>query len=256
MTDVSAQYERADVAAAYRTARALPAEASAVWVAAFKRALDGASVRRALDVGAGTGRFTRLLAHAVSAPVIAIEKSSGMTDARETRDLASVRFARGVAESLPLRSASVDVALLSMVYHQITDRDAALRELSRVMRAEARVLVRTPTRETLGEFPPQWMRCFPEVVAFDIARMPSHAGLVEQFEGARFALRAHTVVRQRIAANLAEYVARIGSRAYSSMQALPDDVWMRRFAEFEAYCRTAPDGPVDEPVNLFVFEGI
>lgn len=38
------------------------------------------------------------------------------------------------------------------------------------------------------------------------------------------------------------------------MQVMPDDLWERRLAVFEAHCRTAPDGPVDEPVNLFVFE--
>jgi hypothetical protein len=35
---------------------------------------------------------------------------------------------------------------------------------------------------------------------------------------------------------------------------MPDDVWSRRLAAFEEHCRTAPDTPVDEDVDLFVFE--
>ena len=95
---------------------------------------------------------------------------------------------------------------------------------------------------------------FPESIAFDMRRMPAHDEAVVAFCEAGFTCRRSTMVRQRIAANLAEYAARIRSRAFSSMQALPDDVWAQRLAAFEEHCRTAGDGPVDEPVNLFVFE--
>jgi hypothetical protein len=84
--------------------------------------------------------------------------------------------------------------------------------------------------------------------------MPSRAGAIDAFRDAGFTCRDHTVVWQRIANDLTQFAARIRSRSFSSMQAMPDDVWARRLAVFEAHCRTAPDGPVDEPVNLFVFE--
>ena len=185
------------------------------------------------------------------ARVVAVEPSDGMVSARETQP-DRVTFVRGVGEALPIRSQAADVVLMSMAYHQLRDVDAAAGEMRRVLRAGGLTLLRTPTHETLREF--AWTRFFPESLAIDLARMPSRATVEGVFTRAGFRLRDHAIVRQRIAADLAEYASRIRSRAFSSMQLMPDDVWQRRLAEFEAYCRSAPDQPVDEPVNLFVFE--
>jgi SAM-dependent methyltransferase len=240
------------VAATYRAARALPADSVPVWVVAIRDAVRHVSVRRALDVGAGTGRFTRVLADAVGGRVVAIEPSAGMVAEHEVGDRPAVQYVRAAGEALPIATGSVDVVLLSMSYHQLRDPKTARTEFHRVVRPGGAVLLRTPTQETLGQF--QWAPFFPESVAFDMPRMPAHDEAVVAFRECGFRCRRSTMVRQRIAANLAEYAARIRSRALSSMQALPDDVWARRLAVFEEHCRTAADGPVDEPVNLFVFE--
>jgi SAM-dependent methyltransferase len=245
-------YDTPGVATSYRASRGLPAEAVRVWVDAIRTAVAATRVRLAIDVGAGTGRFTRVLAEAVGGHVIAIEPSAGMTAAREPIEDGRATFVRGAGEALPVRTGAADVAQLSMVYHQLRDAGAARRELRRVLRPGGLVLLRTPTHETLDDF--AWMRFFPESRAIDVARIPSHAAIVRTFEDAGFRSRRHTVVWQRIAASLTDYVERVRSRAFSSMQAIPDDVWARRFAEFEAHCRTLPDHPIDEPVNLFAFD--
>lgn len=251
--DVRARYEVAGVAATYREARALPAKTALLWTDVIRRAVGARAVRTAVDIGAGTGRFTRILADALAVSIVAIERSGGMVDARETSDLATVRYVRGDAEALPLATGSADVVQLSMVYHQLADPAVVVAELARVLRTDGLVLLRTPTQGLLPDF--HWVRFFPESLAFDRARIPAHADVVAVFARAGLSLREHSVIHQRIADDLAEYAARVRARAFSSLQALPDDVWERRLAEFEAYCRSAPDGPVDEPVNLFVFEG-
>lgn len=250
--DYARLYDTPGVAPTYREARALPTETKRLWIEVIRHAVGMRKVRLAIDVGAGTGRFTRLLADALDARVLAVETSAGMASAREAIENDRVAFVLGVAEALPLRAGSADVILMSMVYHQLHTIDAAVAEMRRAVRPNGLVLLRTPTRETLAEF--DWLRFFPKSLAIDTERMPAHGTVLAVFARAGFEYRGHTVVRQRVAANLADYAARVRSRAYTSLQALPDDVWQRRLTEFEAHCRSAPDRPVDEPINLFVFE--
>jgi SAM-dependent methyltransferase len=55
---------------------------------------------------------------------------------------ADVAIAGAIAEHLPLREASIDVAWLSTVVHHLTDLDACARELARVLTGHGVVLVR------------------------------------------------------------------------------------------------------------------
>lgn len=252
-TDARRLYDTPGVGPAYRDARALPADTERLWTDVIRRAVAGTPVRLAVDVGAGTGRFTARLVDALEARVIGIERGASMIDAREPGALRSVTWVRGDAAALPIRTGVADLVMLSMVYHHFGDAAGVVRrELRRVLRAGGLVLLRTPTPETLREF--EWMRFFPESLALDLARMPTSARAIDDFRASGFSCRDHSIIRQRIAANLAEYVARIRSRSFSSLQAMPDDVWAQRFAAFEAHCRAMIDRPIDEPVNLFVFE--
>lgn len=245
-------YDTPGIAATYHASRALPADTVRQWTDVVRSSLAGVDVRVAVDIGAGTGRFTSILGSAVPARVVAVERSAGMIGARDRAAPRAATFVQGEAEALPLRTAAADVLLLSMVYHQLVDRTACVAEMRRVLRPGGRALVRTPTRETIARF--RWIGFFPEALALDLARMPAEAELTAGFTHAGFRLREHTVIAQRIANDLAEYVERIRGRAFSSLHELPDDAWRRGFAAFEAHCRTAPDGPVDEPVNVFVFD--
>jgi hypothetical protein len=56
-----------------------------------------------------------------------------------------------------------------------------------------------------------------------------------------------------MATSYAEYLDKIRERPFSSLQLLPDDVFERRLAELEAHCRTGPERPIREPVDLLVF---
>lgn len=253
MVDTRKLYDVPGIATTYHASRALPAETLRQWTDAIRAAVAGLDVHLAVDVGAGTGRFTSILGAAVRTRVVAIERSAGMIGARDRAAAHAATFVQGDAHALPLRTGSVDVLLLSMVYHQLADRAAGIAEMRRVLRDGGRALIQTPTRGTIGDF--LWLRFFPEALAVDLERMPSEAELMADVARAGFRFRGHMVIAQRIAGDLAEYVERIRGRAFSSLQALPDDVWQRGLAEFEAHCcRSTADGPVDEPVNFFVFD--
>ncbi|MFI5045717.1 MAG: class I SAM-dependent methyltransferase [Acidimicrobiia bacterium] len=90
----------------------------------------------AVDLAAGTGKLTRLLAPS-GATLLAIEPVDGMR-AQLVRALPDVAALSGVAEALPLRDASVDAVTVAQAFHWF-DRERAPAELHRVLRPGGRV---------------------------------------------------------------------------------------------------------------------
>lgn len=88
-------------------------------------------VLRIADVGAGTGKLTRLLT-ANGAEVTAIEPDSAMR-ARLTENLPGVRALAGTAEALPLPDDSVDAVFFGQSWHWV-NVDTASAEAARVLR--------------------------------------------------------------------------------------------------------------------------
>jgi SAM-dependent methyltransferase len=77
-----------------------------------------------LNVGAGTGNYEPR-----DRDVVSVEPSLAMIVQRRDR---SSRVVRGVAEALPMRSDSADVAMAVLTLHHWSDLDAGLREMARV----------------------------------------------------------------------------------------------------------------------------
>lgn len=90
---------------------------------------------RLLDVGAGTGKLSRLVA-ASGATVLAVDPAEAML--RRLRGAPGVLPLRAVAEALPLRDGSADAAAAACAFHWF-DGPRALRELHRVLRPGARL---------------------------------------------------------------------------------------------------------------------
>jgi SAM-dependent methyltransferase len=104
-------------------------------VAALVSALRLTSTSRVLELGAGTGKLTHLLAGKAAA-IVALEPVAGMR-----RKLAAVEGARilgGTAEALPLRADAFDAAVAASAFHWF-DGARALVEIHRVLRPGARL---------------------------------------------------------------------------------------------------------------------
>lgn len=86
---------------------------------------------KAVDLGAGTGKFTRLLLRS-GAEVTAIEPVAAMRD-RLAEELPGVRVLEGTAQGMPLADASQDAVLCAQAFHWFANA-AALREIHRVLR--------------------------------------------------------------------------------------------------------------------------
>lgn len=89
-----------------------------------------------IDLGAGTGKFTRLLS-SLAPTLIAVEPVAAM-GAQLAKLLPDVRLVDGTAESIPLATASADALVCAQAFHWFSTR-AALAEIHRVLKPEGRL---------------------------------------------------------------------------------------------------------------------
>ncbi|WP_313354960.1 class I SAM-dependent methyltransferase [Microbacterium sp.] len=88
--------------------------------------------RRLADVGAGTGKLTRVVVEARDAEVVAIDPDAAML-AKLREQVPGVPTFLGTAEALPLPDASVDAVVLGQAWHWV-DPVTASAEIGRVVR--------------------------------------------------------------------------------------------------------------------------
>lgn len=117
----------------YERARpSYPPEAVA-WLVEHLRVGPGTTV---VDLAAGTGKLTRLLAPS-GAALLAVEPVEGMrAQLRATQP--DVPVAAATAEAMPLRDAVLDAVTVAQAFHWF-DADRAFTELARVLRPGGRV---------------------------------------------------------------------------------------------------------------------
>ena len=129
-----------------------------------------------LDVGCGTGFHLPRFAEDAAA-VIGVEPHPSMAALarRRTRRLTNVTVLEGLAESLPLPPASVDVVHARWAYFFGPGCEPGLAELARVVRrgGTAFVIDNDPTRSTFGRW---FARGYPTVDAETVERFWSSRG--------------------------------------------------------------------------------
>jgi ArsR family transcriptional regulator len=110
------------------------------------------------DLGCGTGNASELLAPLVKR-VIAVDQSGPMLSAAKRRlgGVKNVEFVEGELTKLPLKDASVDVAVCVLVLHHVEKPGDALAEMRRIVRPGGQALVvdmaehdRSIYRHTMG----------------------------------------------------------------------------------------------------------
>ena len=119
-------------ASAYERGRPDYPDEVAGWLTDTLRLGPGKTV---LDLGAGTGKFTRYLT-ATGAAVIAVEPVDGMR-AKLVAAMPQVQALAGMAETIPLPDATVDAVVCAQAFHWFASK-AALAEMSRVLKPGGR----------------------------------------------------------------------------------------------------------------------
>jgi ubiquinone/menaquinone biosynthesis C-methylase UbiE len=117
------------VADAYERGRPTYPQEAVAWLLGDQPAI-------VLELGAGTGKLTRVIA-GLGHDVHATDPDAAMLEILE-RELPGVRTARAGAEEIPLPDSSVDAVIAGQAFHWF-DLDRALPEIARVLRPGGRV---------------------------------------------------------------------------------------------------------------------
>ena len=100
------------------------------------RELDITNGKSILDLGAGTGKFTKLIAQ-TGANVIAVEPVEGMRK-KFSELLPLIPISSGTAESIPLEASSIDTVVVAQAFHWFNG-EKALSEIFRVLKPNGKL---------------------------------------------------------------------------------------------------------------------
>ncbi|MGE4610124.1 MAG: class I SAM-dependent methyltransferase [Paracoccaceae bacterium] len=131
-------------------------------------ALSAAST--VLDLGAGTGKFTKVLAR-TDARVIAVEPVDAMRD-QLCQYVPEITALAGSAENIPLVDSSVDVVVCAQSFHWFATQ-SALTEIHRVLRPGGKFALIWNVRDERR----QWVRALSEIM------QPYEAGTPRLYKG-------------------------------------------------------------------------
>lgn len=181
---------------------------------------------RVLDVGAGTGRFAKLLCE--TNPVVALDPEWAMLKIARTKG--PFECVRGDGRRLPFRADTFDLAMIVMVLHHFGDNANALREIARVAH---RVVVATSDMATrrLGILE----EAFPSLLGIDRKRFPPISAIVRALKAAGF---QDPIVEERAyvrTLTAEQQLERVRHRYLSTFDLLPPGEYERglRFLEAE-----------------------
>jgi SAM-dependent methyltransferase len=231
-------------AAAFQAVREMPEDGLGAWRAAITRHLAPVPGMRILDLGAGTGAWATALASWYGIRVVAVEPSPAMRARARCPGLVG-----GHGGALPLGRATVDGAWLSTVIHHLPDLAAAARELRRVLRPGAPVLIRSafPGRhQRIGLF-----RYWPEAIAV-LDTFPSVGEVRAAFALAGFSCAAPEPVPQVTAPSLAAVAASMRREAHSPLMRISDAAYEAGLARLRAAATAAEPAPVIDALDLLV----
>ncbi|MFG1841648.1 class I SAM-dependent methyltransferase [Micromonospora sp. NPDC049175] len=236
-------YDSVD-AAAFHATRHLRDDDLATWRTAISRHFEARPGMRLLDLGCGTGSWA--YAFRTWWPeigVVAVDPSAAMRERAVFQPVVP-----GAADDMPLRDGSLDGVWLSTVIHHVADLAAAAREIRRVLKPGAPVLIRSAfagRHEAISLF--HW---FPEAVAV-LDRYPSIADVEAAFATAGFTVTGCEPVPQVTAPSIADAAAGLRREAHTPLQLISDEAYAAGVARLNDAART-PSGPVVDALDLLV----
>jgi ubiquinone/menaquinone biosynthesis C-methylase UbiE len=205
-----------------------------------------------LDLGAGTGLYSRLIHSWFGQAVVAVEPAIAMLrQSASNSPNGAIRHLVGRAEQLPLANGTIGAAWLSTMIHHIDDLSAAARELRRVLAPDAFVLIRATFPGLQSQI--ALYRFFPTAARI-VDTFPTVAAVAEVFGQAGFAIESQTSVTQTNAASLREFHDKLRLRANTTLMALPDHEFAAGLEHLRQAVRDrdAADEPVVSQLELIV----
>lgn len=231
-------------AEAFKAVREVPRDGLLEWREAVRRHLRPSPGMTLVDIGAGTGAFAVAFRDWFDLTVLAVEPSGAMRD--QIPRGPAIQVLEGNAGALPLPDGSADAAWLALVIHHVPDLEAAAREIRRVLRPGAPVLVRQgfPGRCDRVEL----VRWFPETARV-VETYPSVTDTCEAFAAAGFRREALEQVRETYPAGLADLLGQVDTfrQADTTMRSLTDDEFLRGKERLRSAVRQVEDAATQQP---------
>lgn len=251
--NMESAYSEIETAHRYDSARSLPSQTKILWLDALKFSIPEQEIKKILDLGCGTGRFSAALGKAFECSVVGVEPSSAMLNVAMSQSEPNVEWKQGQAENIPLETEAVDLVFMSQVFHHLIQPQKALREINRVLTSAGYLAIRNGTREYNNEL--EWLRFFPEALEIEDKRTPSQQELKESVCGQSFELISQRTIYQLFAASYAEYFEKVSQRGLSALIVISNQAFQGGLHRFQNWVSRQPQNlPVYEPVDLFVFQ--
>ena len=238
-------------ASAYKAVREVPRAGLTEWREAVRRHLRPTPGTTLLDVGAGTGAYATAFSDWFGLSVLAVEPSPAMRS--QVPHTPAVQVFDGTASALPLPDRSADAAWLSNVIQHIPDLEDAAREIRRVLRPGAPVLIRAGMSR---QGPPgkydgiELVRWFPET-ARTVDTFPSVDDTCSAFAAAGFHQEALEQVRETRPTSLADFLGEVDTlrRADTTLRGLTEDEFLRGKERLRQAVRRAGRAEADTRSN-------
>jgi ubiquinone/menaquinone biosynthesis C-methylase UbiE len=208
-------------------------------LATIQQAVKELGARRVLEIGVGAGDVLSALSGTFER--LGLDPSRGMLSiASQHGDLL---LTRSFAEALPFADESIDLAYSVDVVHHIVDRNAAAREIARVLRPGGRALIATDSADDIAARVPLASH-FPETVEVERKRYPE----IGQIETELFAAGLHVEPTLHVAQSyhLTDITGYL-TRSYSSLLLISEDAYQRGIERLRA---DLARGPI-EAVSLY-----
>ncbi len=237
-------------AAAFKAVRELPRDGLSEWREAVRRHLRPSPGMTLVDIGAGTGAFASAFSDWFDIDVVAVEPSAAMR-ARIPRTPA-IQVLEGDATVLPLPDDSADAAWLSLVIHHVPDLEAAAREIRRVLRPGAPVLMRQGFSDRIDDRI-EIVRWFPETARL-AGTFPSLEDTCKAFATAGFRREALEQVSETYPGTLADFLREVDTfrDADTTMRSLSEDEFLRGKERLQRAVEAGNAEPRSNSLDLLV----
>jgi ubiquinone/menaquinone biosynthesis C-methylase UbiE len=248
-------YDSTTIPAGYDLARNLMPAVLDLWMNTIASCISHGSISAVLDLGCGTGRFSQALASRFAAAVVGVDPSAKMLERAQAKPHSSrVRYAMGRGEEIPLRSRSIDLVFMSMVFHHFKSPALVARECCRVLRDGGIVFLRVGTLDQISSYP--YLPFFPgSLQIMERTLIPNHV-VRDTFESVGLSIIEAGILVQQVAPTYAVYADRIAAGGDSVLAELDSLEFEEGLKALRAHAAQVDPKAVTEPINFFAFVNI
>ena len=245
-------YDSTTIPAGYDLARCHAPEVLDLWMNSIASRAGRWPIRVVLDLGCGTGRFSQALASRFVADVVGVDPSAKMLEQAQTKPHSfRVRYVMGRGEQIPLRSCSIDLVFMSMVFHHFTSPAQTASECRRVLREGGFVFLRAGTLEQIYSYP--YVPFFPGSVPIMKRTLVANQVVRRTFESAGLRTVEAGIIVQQVSSTYAAYAERIAAGGDSVLAELDPLQFEAGLKALRAYAIRVDPKTVTEPIDFFAF---